>query len=193
KDVAKDIYKFLEGSDLAGYNMLKFDLPLLSEEFYRVDINFDVSKRKLVDAQKIFHLMEKRTLSAAYEFYCNKSLEDAHSAEADTFATYEVLKAQVEKYDGKDVVDGLGKVLGKIENNIEKLHEITASNIVDFAGRLVYNAQGEEIFNFGKHKGKTVQNVLQIEPQYYDWIMNSDFPMDTKRKLTQIKLRNFQK
>ena len=190
KQLAKKFADFFKGADIAGFNVLQFDIPLLVEEFLRVDINFDTSKKRIIDAQKIFHLMEKRTLSAAYSFYCGKNLDNAHSAEADTLATYEVLLAQVEKYDGQDVVDNKGNILGKINNDLQDLHTITAGNLVDFAGRMSLNDKNEVIFNFGKHKGKRVIDVLSEEPQYYDWIMKSDFALDTKRKLTQIKLKS---
>lgn len=193
KSIAKSLAKFLEGSDLAGFNILKFDVPLLVEEFLRAGVDFDVSKRKLIDAQKIFHMMEKRTLSAAYKFYCDKTLDGAHSAEADTKATLEVLEAQVERYDGMKVVDNLGKELGSIANDMEVLHKLTSSNMVDLAGRLVLNNQGVEVFNFGKHKGKPVSEVLSKDRGYYDWMMKGEFPLDTKKKLTEIKLRNFNK
>lgn len=191
KQIAKNMAAFLEGCDMAGFNILKFDLPLLVEEFLRADVEFDVSTRKLVDAQKIFHIMEKRTLSAAYKFYCNKTLEGAHSAEVDTLATYEVLKAQVEKYEGQEAVDPLGKPLGTVTNDMGALHDLTSSNMVDLAGRIVKNNDGVEVFNFGKHRLKPVEEVLRREPGYYDWMMKGDFPLDTKRKLTQIKLRGF--
>lgn len=191
KQIAKDLNKFLEGCDLAGFNIIRFDVPVLVEEFLRVGINFEVKNRKLVDAQKIFHMMEKRTLSAAYKFYCGKNLEDAHSAEADTLATFEVLKAQVDRYEGEEVTDHLGKKIAVIENDMESLHQLSSSNMVDLAGRLVFNQKKEEVFNFGKHKGKPVSMILQKEPTYYDWMMKGDFPLDTKRKLTEIKLRNF--
>lgn len=191
KNIAKDYGKFLEGCDLAGFNIIRFDVPLLVEEFLRADVNFDLSTRKLVDAQKIFHLMEKRSLSAAYKFYCGKELVDAHSAEADTMATYEVLKAQVEKYAGQEVTDNLGKKIGTIENDMQVLHDLTATRMVDLAGRIVFNADGIECFNFGKHRGKAVAIIFEQEPSYYDWMMKGDFPLDTKRKLTEIKLRTF--
>jgi len=189
KNIAKSFAQFLEGSDLAGFNILKFDVPVLVEEFIRADVPFDVSKRKLVDAQKIFHMMEKRTLSAAYKFYCGKTLEDAHSAEADTKATLEVLEQQVIKYDGKDVVDNLGNKLGVVENNVDSLHKLTQSNMVDLAGRIVYNRDKVEVFNFGKHRNKPVSIVLKKDPSYYDWMMNGEFPQNTKQVLTEIKLR----
>ena len=188
KQLAKTVFDFLKGADLGGFNCMKFDIPVLVEEFLRVDIPFDFSKRKIVDAQKIFHLMEKRTLSAAYQFYCNKELKDAHSAEADTIATYEVILSQVEKYENSDVLDNQGKVLGKIENSVESLHQISKNDAVDLANRLTQNEKGEILFNFGKHKGKPVKDVLARDKGYYDWIMQGDFALDTKRKLTQLKL-----
>ncbi|HEY8936909.1 MAG TPA: 3'-5' exonuclease [Cyclobacteriaceae bacterium] len=193
KEVAKDYAKFFEGADLGGFNVLKFDIPMLVEEFLRHDVEFDFSRKKIIDAQKIFHLMEKRSLSAAYKFYCNKEIKDAHTAEADTEATMEVLIAQVERYEGLPVTDGLGKKIGEIRNDMEVLSKITSSDLVDLAGRMVRNDKGEEIFNFGKHKSKTVTDVFKLEPSYYDWMMNGDFPLDTKRKLTEIKLRGFKK
>lgn len=193
KEVAKDYAKFFEGADLAGFNVLKFDIPMLVEEFLRHDVEFDFSRKKIVDAQKIFHLMEKRTLSAAYQFYCNKQIIDAHSAQADTEATMEVLLAQLARYDGMDVTDGLGKKIGEIKNDVEVLSKITSSDMVDLAGRIVRNPKGEEVFNFGKHKNRIVTDVFKQEPSYYDWMMNGDFPLDTKRKLTEIKLRGFKK
>lgn len=191
KDLGKTIAKFLEGCDLAGFNILKFDVPMLVEEFLRAGINFDISKRKMIDAQKIFHLMEKRNLSAAYKFYCNQTLENAHSAEADTIATFEILKKQIERYDGQEVLDMKGNKLGVIKNDMEAVHNITLQKMVDLAGRMVFNDKGIEVFNFGKHKGKSVIEVLKREPMYYDWIQKNDFPLDTKRKLTEIKLRQF--
>ena len=191
KQISKSLAKFLEGADLAGFNVLKFDIPVLVEEFLRCDIEFDTDNRKVVDAQKIFHMMEKRTLAAAYQFYCNKCLDGAHSAEVDTKATLEVLLAQVERYLGQKVHDNLGKEIGVIDNDMSILHALTASNQVDHAGRMVLNSEGVEVFNFGKHRNRPVEQVLTEEPSYYEWIMNGDFPMDTKRKLTKIKLRLF--
>ena len=193
KEIAKNLVKAMEGCDLGGFNVIRFDVPLLVEEFLRADINFDVTGRKMIDAQKIFHMMEKRTLSAAYKFYCDKNLEGAHSAEADTLATLAVLEAQIEKYNGQEVTDNLGKKIGLIENNMETLHQLTFSKMADLAGRISYNNENIEVFNFGKHKGKPVTEVLQREPSYYDWMMKGDFPLDTKRKLTEIKLKNFNK
>ncbi|WP_251622181.1 3'-5' exonuclease [Odoribacter lunatus] len=178
KEIAKDLAHFMEGCDLGGYNSNRFDIPLLAEEFLRVGVDFDMRKRKFVDVQTIFHKMEQRTLSAAYRFYCEKCLEDAHSAAADTMATYEVLKAQLERYGDK------------LENNVEFLSKFsTQNNTVDFAGFIVYNEKGEEVFNFGKNKGVTVEKVLKEQPGYFAWILNSDFPLYTKKVLTEIKLR----
>lgn len=191
KQIARSLATWLSGCDLAGFNILKFDVPMLVEEFLRSNVDFEIDNRKLVDAQKIFHMMEKRNLASAYTFYCGKVLENAHSAAADTLATYEVLLSQIEKYEGETVTDLLGKPLGKIENNVDLLHELTNKKMVDLAGRIVYNDKGEETFNFGKHRGKQVSEVLKKEPSFYDWMMKGDFPLDTKRKLTQIRLRNF--
>jgi DNA polymerase-3 subunit epsilon len=193
KEVAKEYAKFMEGADLAGFNILKFDVPMLVEEFLRAGVEFDYSRKKIIDAQKIFHLMEKRTLSAAYRFYLNKELENSHSAEADATASMEVLLAQLDRYNGQPVTDSLGKTLGEIRNDMDTLAQLTTSDLVDLAGRIIRNDKGEEVFNFGKHKNKTVLAVFAAEPAYYDWMMNGDFPMDTKRKLTEIKLRAFKK
>lgn len=193
KEVAKEYARFFEGSDLAGFNILKFDVPVLVEEFLRADVEFDYSRKKLIDAQKIFHMMEKRTLSAAFKFYCDKEITDAHSAEADTQATLEVLYAQIARYENQEVTDGLGKKVGIVKNDMEVLHKLTASNLVDLAGRMVRNEKNEIIFNFGKHKGKVATQVLKDEPSFYDWMMNGDFPLDTKRRLTEIKLSGLMK
>lgn len=191
KELAREIYNFIGNSDLAGFNVLKYDIPLLVEEFLRAGIEFDIDKRNLLDAQKIFFMMEKRNLSSAYKFYCGKTLENAHSAEADTMATLEVFKAQLERYEGQELEDLQGNKIGVIENDMKKLHEMLNEKMVDLAGRFVYNQDGEEVFNFGKQKGKTIAQVLKEEPGYYDWMMRGDFPLDTKRKLTQVKLRGF--
>jgi len=181
REVAKNLALFLEGCDLAGYNSIKFDIPLLAEEFLRTDTDFNFRKRKYVDVQIIFHKKEQRTLTAAYQFYCNKQLKDAHSSKADTSATFEVLKAQLDRYEDLD-------------NDIEKLADFSSYNdYVDFAGRIILDENGVEIFNFGKHKGKPVAKVLEEEPSYYSWMMNGDFPLYTKRVLTEIKLRAFGK
>ena len=188
KDVAKDYAKFMEGADLSGFNILKFDVPILVEEFLRAGVDFDYSRKRIIDAQKIYHMMEKRNLATAYQFYCNKELENSHSAEADTQATMEVLFAQVEKYENQIVKDGLGNTIGVIKNDMEDLNRLTSSDLIDLAGRMVRNGKGEAMFNFGKHRNKAVLTVLKDEPSYYDWMMNGDFPLDTKRKLTEIKL-----
>lgn len=191
KEVAKEYAKFFEGADIGGFNVLKFDVPMLVEEFLRAEVEFEYHKKKIIDAQRIFHLMEKRTLSAAYQFYCQKDLTNSHTAEADTEATMEVLIAQVARYENQDVTDGLGKKIGTIKNDMEVLGKLSSSELVDLAGRMTKNAKGEVIFNFGKHKNKAVLTVFKEEPAYYDWMMNGDFPLDTKRKLTEIKLSAF--
>jgi DNA polymerase-3 subunit epsilon len=181
KEVAKSLVQYVEGCDFAGYNSNKFDLPLLAEEFIRADIDFDLKKRKFIDVQTIFHKMEQRTLAAAYKFYCDKDLENAHSAEADTVATYEVLKSQLDRY-------------SILQNDIDFLSEFSAkTRNVDFAGRIVLNEKDVEVFNFGKHKGRPVVDVLSSEPGYYAWMMNGDFPLYTKKVLTRIKLSMMQK
>ncbi|MBC7390038.1 MAG: 3'-5' exonuclease [Opitutaceae bacterium] len=191
KLLAREINKFFEGCDLGGFNLIKFDVPMLVEEFLRVDLEFDVTHRKIVDAQRIFHMMEPRTLSAAYKFYCGLELVNAHSAEADTIATFEVLDAQLGRYDGMQVPGD--KMDCKIENDVTCLAKLTMSNQVDFAGRMVFNNDGFEVFNFGKHKDKKVADILKSDPSYYDWMLKGDFSLDTKRKLTEIKLRGFGK
>ena len=179
KEIAKTLAAQIEGCDLAGYNSNRFDIPMLAEEFLRADVNVDLTKRKFIDVQTIFHKMEQRTLSAAYKFYCNKSLENAHTASADTMATYEVLKAQLDRYP-------------ELENDVTFLSKFSSfNNNVDFAGRKVYNDKGQEVFNFGKHKGQLVTEVFASDPNYYAWMMNGDFPLNTKQKLTEIKLRGF--
>ena len=178
KEEAKNIARDIEGCDLAGFNSNRFDIPLLAEEFLRAGVDIDMSKRKFVDVQVIFHKMEQRTLTAAYKFYCGKNLEDAHSAEADTRATYEVLKAQLERYPDD------------LENDIAFLAEISSYNKnVDFAGRMIYDENGVELFNFGKYKGTSVVEVLRKDPGYFNWIINSDFSRNTKAELTKIRLR----
>lgn len=193
KDIAKEVYQFIGHSDLSGFNVLKYDIPLLVEEFLRAGIEFELDKRNLLDAQKIFHMMEKRNLTAAYKFYCGKTLENAHSAEADTLATMDVFISQVERYIGEEAVDLQGNKLGVFENDMKKIHDLLNEKMVDLAGRFIFNSQGEEVFNFGKQKGKPIEQVLKEEPGYYDWMMRGDFPLDTKRKLTQVKLRGFNK
>lgn len=181
REVAKNLSNFLEGCDLAGYNAIKFDIPVLAEEFLRANVDFNFRKRRYVDVQVIFHKKEQRTLAAAYLFYCKKELTGAHGSKADTAATFEVLKCQLDRY--RD-----------LENDIEKLADFSSfNNNVDFAGRIILNEKGEETFNFGKHKGKTVESVFAEEPSYYSWMMNGEFPLYTKKVLTEIKLRSFGK
>lgn len=178
REVAKDIARDLEGADIAGFNSNRFDVPVLVEEFLRAGIDIDLTRRKFIDVQVIYHKLEQRTLSAAYKFYCGKNLEDAHTAEADTRATYEVLKAQLDRY--PDV----------LENDISFLSEYSSYNKnVDFAGRIVYDDKGVEVFNFGKYKGMPVAEVLQRDPGYYGWVLNGDFTLNTKNVLTKIRLR----
>ncbi len=191
KQVAHKVAQMLKGCDLSGYNILKFDIPLLVEEFLRANIAFEVKNRKMVDVQKIFYLMEPRTLSAAYKFYCGKTLEDAHSAESDALASFEVLNAQIAKYENTSINDKNNQPHQPIKNDMKALSEITMSNLVDLPGKMVYNSQGVPVFNFGKHKNKPVLEVLRKEPQYYDWIMKNDFALHTKKKLTEIKLSEF--
>ncbi len=180
KQVANELKQVLDSCDIAGYNSNRFDIPLLMEEFLRVEVDFDMRGRKLLDVQKIFHLMEQRTLSAAYKFYCNKNLEGAHGAEVDASATYEILEAQLNRY----------PVLGNTVDSV--LKAIGDDVIVDFARRFIME-NGVEVFNFGKHKGRPVADVLKSEPQYYDWMMKGDFPQHTKQKLTEIFTRTILK
>jgi DNA polymerase-3 subunit epsilon len=181
KEIARNLSAFLEGCDLAGYNAIKFDIPVLAEEFLRVNVDFSFRKRRYVDVQVIFHKKEQRTLSAAYQFYCKKELEDAHSSKADTAATFEILKSQLDRYTD-------------LENDVEKLADFSSFNSnVDFAGRIILDENGVEVFNFGKHKGKPVEVVFNEEPAYYSWMMNGEFPLYTKKVLTEIKLRSFGK
>jgi len=181
KQVAKSLAKLMEGCDIAGYNSLKFDIPMLAEEFLRAGVDFDFRKRKLVDVQNIFHKKEQRTLKAAYKFYCGLNLDNAHSAEADTMATYEVLEAQLDRY-ANDEEDPL-------QNDIAFLAKYSCqTRFVDYAGRIVLGDDDEPVFNFGKHKGRRVVDVLSKEPSYYSWMMDGDFTLDTKQQLTKIKL-----
>ena len=179
KELAPQIQQMLKGSDLGGYNSNRFDIPLLAEEMLRAGHDFEMKNTVSVDVQAIFHKMEKRTLGAAYQFYCNKNLEDAHSAEADTLATYEVLKAQLDRYPDLD-------------NDIKKLSEFsTQRKSIDFAGFILEGEEGKPVFSFGKYKGVAVEEVLEKEPGYFGWMLSADFPLYTKKVLTQIKLKNF--
>ena len=176
KELAHKGQDLMKDSDLGGYNSNRFDIPLLAEELLRAEVDFDLKKAKAVDVQTIFHKKEKRTLEAAFKFYCDKDLTDAHSAEADTNATYEVLKAQLDRYED-------------VENDINFLSTFSAhKNYADFAGFIGYNKQGEEVFSFGKHRGKKVTDIIEKEPGYFGWLINADFPLYTKKVLTRIKL-----
>jgi DNA polymerase III subunit epsilon len=175
EELSAEIALFLKDTDLGGYNCNRFDIPLLIEELLRIDIDFDLENKKVIDVQGIFHKMEQRTLSAAYQFYCNKTLENAHSAEADTVATFEILEAQLEKYP-------------QLKNDVDFLHDFSShSNKLDTMGRIILDEKKNPIFNFGKHKGKTVKDVLNAEPSYYNWMMNGDFALHTKKVLTKLK------
>ncbi len=176
-ELSQDLNSFIGGCDLAGYNSNKFDIPMLIEEFTRCDIHFDLTTRKLIDVQNIFHKMEQRTLAAAYLFYCNKNLINAHSAEADTTATFEVLLSQLEKYE-------------TLKNEVDFLSQFSSINKnVDLAGRIIFNEKGDEVFNFGKYKGRLVNDIFTTEPSYYDWMMKGDFATNTKTVITQLRLR----
>jgi DNA polymerase-3 subunit epsilon len=177
KEVAKNIAKDFEGADIAGFNSNRFDVPLLAEEFLRAEVDMDLTRHRFIDVQVIYHKKEQRTLSAAYQFYCGKNLEDAHTALADTRATYEVLKAQLDKYPD-------------LQNDMKFLSDYSSfTKNVDFAGRMVYDDKGEEVFNFGKYKGQLVKDVFAKDPGYYSWILNSDFTLNTKAVLTRIRVR----
>jgi DNA polymerase-3 subunit epsilon len=177
QEVAKTLVKIFEGCDLAGFNSNKFDIPLLAEEFIRANVDIDLKKRKFIDAQVIFHKKEQRTLIAAYKFYCNKELDNAHNAESDTRATYEIFKAQLEKY-------------SDLPQDIEGLSAYSSHNKnADFAGRIIFDEDGCEIFNFGKYKGQRVEEILKKDPAYFGWMINNDFPLYTKKILTSIKLK----
>jgi DNA polymerase-3 subunit epsilon len=179
KQFAPALLNFFGNSDLAGYNSNKYDIPLLVDEFIRAEVDFDFRSRRLIDVQNIFHKMEQRTLAAAYKFYCEKELVNAHSAEADIFATLEVFEAQLERYP-------------ELNKDVEFLHKFCSmNNNVDLAGRIVMNDKKQECFNFGKHKGKTVEEVFAKEPSYYDWMMQGDFPAETKQVITALRLRKF--
>jgi DNA polymerase III subunit epsilon len=190
KQVCREIDSFLKNCDLAGYNVIKFDLPMLVEEFLRSDLDFEMKNRRVIDVQNIFMKMEQRTLAAACKFYLGKPLENAHSAEADTMATFEVLKAQLDMYDGQEVIDREGGTSFPVKNDTEALAQFSSHHKnVDLMGQFIYNEEGKEVINFGKHKGRLIEEVFEKEPSYYSWIMNSDFPLYTKKILTTIKLR----
>jgi len=192
--LAHELAQFLDNCDLAGFNSNHFDIPLLVEEFLRADVDFDLKGRRFVDIQNIFHRMEPRNLIAAYKFYCDKDLTNAHSAEADTTATYEILKAQLDRYLDKEIKDKKGVVSKPVVNDIRALSEFSyMTRNADLIGHIIFDEKNNEIFNFGKHKGKLVTDILRNEPSYYDWMMKSEFPLSTKKVLTSIKLRGFNK
>lgn len=190
KDLAPELMDFIGDADLAGYNSNKFDVPLLVEEFLRAGFPFSLKNRRLVDVQNIFHKMEQRTLKAAYKFYCGKDLENAHSADADTLATYEVLKAQLDRYQGVEYTDRDGKVTMPVVNDVQALSEFSCNQQwADLVGHIGYNRDHQEVFNFGKHKGETVEQVFRTEAAYYAWMMNADFPLSTKQVITEVYQR----
>jgi DNA polymerase III subunit epsilon len=192
--LAPSLSQFIGNSDLSGYNAIKFDIPLLVEEFLRAEINFDLKGRKIVDVQNIFHKMEPRNLSAAYKFYCQKELINAHSAEADTMATMEILIAQIGRYENTSYEDKNGAITYPVKNEMAALSEFSyQTKNADLVGHIIFNDKGEEIFNFGKYKGNTVAKTFSTEPQYYDWMMKSQFPLSTKKVITAIYLRGFNK
>ena len=179
KDIAKSLAVHIDGCDFGGFNSNKFDIPVLVEEFLRAGVDIDLKKRKFIDVQNIYHKLEQRTLVAAYKFYCDKNLENAHSAEADTIATFEILEAQIEKY--KD----------ELKNDVDSLAEFSSrGQFADYAGRILFDENGVEVFGFGKHKGRAVADVFRNEPNYYSWMMNGDFPKYTKKIITEIRLRD---
>lgn len=189
KSLSAEIKKFITGCDLAGYNSLKFDIPMLMEEFLRAGIEYDIKKCHLIDVQNIFMKMEQRTLKAACRFYLDKDLENAHTAEADTIATFEILEAQLDKYKEHEFIDREGNKSIPVINDVKALHEFSQHNKnADLMGQIIYNKDGVETFNFGKHRGATVKDVFVKEPAYYGWIMKSDFPQYTKNLLTKLKL-----
>ena len=175
--VAKSLEEFIRGCDFGGFNSNRFDLPMLVEEFMRAGLNVDLKRRRFIDVQNIFHKKEQRTLVAAYKFYCDKNLDEAHSAEADTRATYDVLKAQLDRYDD-------------LENDVDALADYSSrGEAADYAGRILYDEKGVEVFGFGKYKGRSVAEVFREEPSYYAWMMNGDFPLYTKKVITEIRMR----
>ncbi len=190
--LAPTLDSFFHNADLAGYNSNKFDVPMLIEEFLRCGIQFDIKKRRLVDVQNIFHKMEPRTLKAAYKFYCGKELVDAHEAEADTKATYEILLAQIERYNGMEYEDRDGRITQPVKNDVQALYEFSYNHgNADLVGHIGYDREGREVFKFGKYKGKPVEEVFKKEPQYFDWMMKADFPLSTKNIIQSVIMRGF--
>ncbi|MDE6493703.1 MAG: 3'-5' exonuclease [Bacteroidales bacterium] len=191
KEASPRIVQFIGNSDLAGFNSNRFDIPMLVEEFLRVGVRFEVKGRRLIDVQNIFHKMEQRTLTAAVRFYLNRELENAHGAIYDTRATFEVLKAQIQRYKNVPFTDKNGHTDCPVVNDMEALATFsTVGNYADLAGFVVFDKQGAEVFGFGKYKGKKVEEVFHSEPAYYDWIQKADFPLYTKQVLTEIRLRS---
>ena len=190
REKAKEIAMFIGNADLAGYNILKFDLPMLMEEFLRVDYDFDLKSRDFIDVMNIYMKMEPRNLKSAYRYFCHAELEGAHGAMADTKATYDVLKAMLDKYQGVDYEDGRGNKSRGPVNDMKQLAEFSAHHKnADLSGQIIFDDEGKEVFMFGKHKGERVEDVFRKEPPYYDWIMKNDFPRYTKKVVTAIKLR----
>ena len=190
KEKAPEIAQFIGNSDLAGYNILKFDLPILVEEFLRVDYDFDIKGREFIDVMNIYMKMEPRTLKGAYRFFCHAELEGAHGAGADTKATYEVLKAMLDRYEGVEYEDGKGNKSQGPVNDMNQLAQFSAHHKnADLSGQIIFDEEGQEVFMFGKHKGERVEDVFRKEPPYYSWIMNNQFPLYTKKVVTAIKLR----
>jgi len=190
KEIAKELYAFIGNADLVGFNSNKFDIPFLIEEFLKAGVDFQLKERRLIDVQNIFHKMEPRNLRAAYKFYCDAELENAHTAEADTLATLEILNAQVERYSNAEYIDKDGNKSTPINNDVQALHDFSYNNRnADLVGHIVYDNNKKEVFNFGKHKGKSVEQVFKQEPSYYDWMIKSDFPEMTKKLIQLIKMR----
>lgn len=177
EQIAKQYFIFLDECDLAGFNSTRFDFPILLEEFHRAGVIFDISTRKFIDVQRIYHVMEPRNLAAAYRYYCEKELVGAHGAMADVKATFEVLKAQLDRYPQN------------LKNDVDFLHEFSKDGDYVDLGKRMYYDNNVEMFNFGKHKGKSVTDVFTTEPSYYDWLLKSEFPLDFKEKIKGIKLR----
>lgn len=188
EQLSKKLFKILFDCDLAGYNSNKFDIPLLAEEFLRVGIDFDLSEKNLIDVQNIFHKLERRTLAAGYRFYCGEFLNNAHNAMADTEATLAIFREQMDRYMGQTLQDDQGNNMVPFDNDVSSIHSFSrAQNNVDLMGRIVYNEDGKEVFNFGKYKGRTIADVLKQDPGYYSWMMRGDFPMYTKKVLKELK------
>ncbi len=185
--IGQELFDFMAGCDLGGYNLLRFDVPMLLEEFLRIDLDFDVSKINIVDAQVVFHLMEARTLTAAYQFYCDKDLTNAHNAEADTRATYEVLMSQIERYNGMERKDRKGNPFVPVENDMKALAALAPNKNVDPQGRMIWK-NGVEVFNFGKYKNQSVRDVLGKDKGYFDWMIKGEFALSTKNELKKIKM-----